>query len=191
MTPYEPQRSRLHSLLGQFVFDVSIVVINVALAVPSHPWRRFALRRLARVEVGRDASIARGVRLSVRGGLRIGDRAIVGEGVLLDARGTLRIGDDVNISAGVRMYTADHDPRSPHFGGRLRGVTVGPRSWVASHAIVLPGTSIGEGAVVGAGAVVHGTVAPWTIVAGNPARPIAERPRDSQRRLTPHRPFLG
>jgi len=68
---------------------------------------------------------------------------------------------------------------------------VGRRSWIASHAIVLPGTSIGEGAVVAAGAVVHGDVAPWTIVAGNPAQPVAERPRDSQQRLVPYRRFLG
>ncbi|MEA2283043.1 MAG: hypothetical protein QOK21_3650 [Solirubrobacteraceae bacterium] len=168
-----------------------MLVVNAALAVPGHPWRRFALRRLAGADVGRDVSIARGVRLSVRRGLRIGDRAIVNAGVLLDARGGLRIGDDVNISPGVRIYTADHDPRSLDFAGRMRGVTVGPHAWIAAHAIVLPGTSIGEGAVVGAGAVVHGTVAAWTIVAGNPARPIAERPRDSQQRLAPYRRFLG
>jgi acetyltransferase-like isoleucine patch superfamily enzyme len=186
-----PQRSRLQPLLGQLAFDASMVAVNAALAVPSHPWRRFALRRLGGAEVGRDVSIARGVRLSVRRRLSIGDRTIVNARVLLDARGGLRIGEDTNISPGVRLYTADHDPRSPEFAGRERAVAVGRRSWIASHAIVLPGTSIGEGAVVAAGAVVHGDVAPWTIVAGNPAQPVAERPRDSQQRLVPYRRFLG
>jgi acetyltransferase-like isoleucine patch superfamily enzyme len=54
---------------------------------------------------------------------------------------------------------------------------------------VLPGVKIGEGAVVGAGAVVTKDVAPHSIVAGNPARVIGERPRDLAYRLD-HRPFL-
>jgi acetyltransferase-like isoleucine patch superfamily enzyme len=188
MTLHDSQRSRL---LGQFAFDVSMVVVNAALAVPSHRWRRFALRRLAGAELGRDVSIARGVRLTVRRELRIGDRSIINAGVLLDARGGLSIGEDTNISPGVNLLTADHDPRSPGFAGRRRGVVVGRRSWIASHATVLPGTTIGDGSVVAAGAVVHGDVAPWTIVGGNPAKPIAERPRDAQQRLSPYHRFFG
>jgi putative colanic acid biosynthesis acetyltransferase WcaF len=181
----------MRGLLAQFAFDLSMVVVNAALAVPSHSWRRFALRRLAGAQVGRDVSIARGVRLTVRRELRIGDRSIIDAGVLLDARGGLSIGDDTNISPGVSLFTADHDPRSPDFAGRRRGVAVGCRTWIASHAIVLPGTTIGDGSVVAAGAVVHGEVPPWTIVGGNPAKPIGERPRDSQQRLAPSRPYFG
>jgi maltose O-acetyltransferase len=191
MTSPLPQRSLLRGRIGQFAFDASIVCVNAALAFPSHPWRRFALRHLGGVEVGRDVSIARGVRLTIRRELRIGDRSIINAGVLLDARGGLTIGADTNISPGVSLFTADHDPRSPGFAGRRRGVAVGHRSWIASHAIVLPGSTIGDGAVVAAGAVVHGDVARWTIVAGNPAKPIGERPRDAQQRLSPYRRFLG
>jgi maltose O-acetyltransferase len=48
---------------------------------------------------------------------------------------------------------------------------------VATGAIVLPGVTVGEGAVVAAGAVVSRDVEPFTIVAGTPARPIAQRTR--------------
>ena len=48
----------------------------------------------------------------------------------------------------------------------------------ATLAIVLPGVTIGEGAIVAAGAVVTRDVAPYTIVAGAPARPVGERRRD-------------
>ena len=48
-------------------------------------------------------------------------------------------------------------------------VVIEENVWIASHAIILPGVTIGEGAVVGAGAVVAHDVPPWTIVAGNPA----------------------
>ena len=47
--------------------------------------------------------------------------------------------------------------------------------WIATGAIVLPGVTIGEGAVVGAGSVVARDVPPWTVVAGNPAREIKKR----------------
>lgn len=58
---------------------------------------------------------------------------------------------------------------------RARRVTIGPDAWIGRAAIVLPGRSIGAGAIVGAGAVVTKDVAPYTIVAGNPARPIRRR----------------
>ena len=55
---------------------------------------------------------------------------------------------------------------------------IGRHAWVASHAIVLPGVTIGEGAVVAAGAVVTKDVEPYLMVGGNPARPIRKRTRD-------------
>jgi acetyltransferase-like isoleucine patch superfamily enzyme len=185
------QPTRRRALAGQLAFDLSMLCLNAALAVPSHPWRRLVLRRLAGVELGRDVSIARGVRLTVRRSLRIGDRCIVESGSVLDARGGLWIGADTNIAPEVRVLTADHDPGSPEFAGRRRPVRIGARSWIATRAIVLPGTTLGEGVVVAAGSVVRGEVPAWTVVAGHPARRIADRPRDAQRRLKPHRRFFG
>ena len=58
---------------------------------------------------------------------------------------------------------------------RAQGVTIGHDVWIGHGAIVLPGRSIGDGAVIAAGAVVTKDVAPYTIVAGVPARPVRER----------------
>ncbi len=58
---------------------------------------------------------------------------------------------------------------------RSTPVTIGHDVWIGHGAIILPGRSIGTGAVVAGGAIVTKDVAPYTIVAGNPARPI--RPR--------------
>ena len=54
-------------------------------------------------------------------------------------------------------------------------ITVGHDAWVASRAIVLPGVSVGDGAVVAAGAVVTKNVEAWTVVGGNPAKVIKKR----------------
>ena len=62
---------------------------------------------------------------------------------------------------------------------KLQKVTIGNDVWIGHGAIILPGRTIGNGAVVAAGAVVTRDVAPYTIVAGNPARVIRKRFADS------------
>jgi phosphonate metabolism protein (transferase hexapeptide repeat family) len=67
---------------------------------------------------------------------------------------------------------------------REKKVVIGNDVWVGHGAVVLPGVSIGDGAVIGANAVVSRDVAPYTIVAGVPAQPLRERfPREIATRL--------
>jgi len=65
----------------------------------------------------------------------------------------------------------------------LRAAKIGSRAWVNARAIVLPGITIGEGAVVAAGAVVTKDVELWGPVAGVPARVVGERPQGLEYRL--------
>lgn len=58
---------------------------------------------------------------------------------------------------------------------RAHPVTIGHDVWIGHGAIILPGRSVGNGAVIAAGAIVTRDVAPYTIVAGNPARPVRRR----------------
>lgn len=106
------------------------------------------------------------------------------------ARGTgrLLIGNYCAIGENVRFITSNHDAgyltvnyrlQSKLLGRRLvgskLGITIGNDVWIGDQAIILPGLSIGDGAIVGAGAVVTKSVEPFTIVAGNPARVIRKR----------------
>ena len=54
-------------------------------------------------------------------------------------------------------------------------ITIGANAWVAGWSIVLPSVTIGEGAVVAAGAVVTRDIEPWTVVGGNPAKLLKQR----------------
>ena len=85
------------------------------------------------------------------------------------------IGDGTQIGPAVQLLAADH-PRDPEI--RARGlengkpVAIGRNVWIGGGALILPGVSVGDDAVIGAGAVVTRDVAPGTTVAGNPARPL-------------------
>ena len=169
------------------VLDVFLVVVNALLRLPGHAFRIWVLRRLCSWSVGAGTVVERGTSVTARGGVTIGERCVVNRGVTLDGRGDLVIGDLVNISSEVLLLTADHDADSPAFQWRRRPVAIGSRSWIATRALVLPGSSVGEGAVVCAGAVVAGDVPPFTVVGGVTARHLRDRPHDAQRSLPTYR----
>ena len=111
--------------------------------------------------------------------IHLGERNIINFGCLLDGRKFhIRTGHDVSIGPNATILTLGHDPQSPDFADRGGDVIVGNRTWIGYGAIILPGIKIGDGAVVGAGAVVTKDVEPLAIVAGNPARKIGERNKD-------------
>lgn len=106
----------------------------------------------------------------------IGERNVINSGCLFDGRKfSIRTGSNVSIGPKATILTLGHDPRSATFEDRGGDVVIGDRVWIGYRAIVLPGVTIGEGAVIGAGAVVTKDVEPYVIVGGNPARKIGER----------------
>lgn len=120
----------------------------------------------------------------------LGHRTIINFGCLLDGRKhDIRTGKDVSIGPEAAILTLGHDPNSASFEDRGAPVVIGDRVWIAYRAVVLPGVTIGEGAVVAAGAVVTKDVPPFSVVAGNPARVVRQRNSDLTYRLR-HTPFL-
>ena len=171
-------------------YDTRDYLAEVAGGLPSHSVRIVCYRHLLGVAIGRHASIHRGCRLYCPPRVQIGDNTVINRDVLLDGRMGLVIGSNVSISEGVAIFTLEHDPNSPDFANRGAVVRVADRAFIGAHAIILPGVTIGEGAVVAAGAVVRRDVSPYTIVGGAPARPIGERRRDLAYTLD-YRKFLG
>ena len=122
--------------------------------------------------------------------VHFGERNAINFGCLFDGRKfSIRTGSDVSIGPEASILNLGHDPQSPEFADRGGDVIIGNHVWIGYRAMILPGVKIGDGAVVGAGAVVTKDVEPFAIVAGNPARKIGERNRDLKYQLD-YNPFL-
>lgn len=134
------------------------------------------LRRCRRV--GQNVQVRQPVLVYHPENLELGDDIGIAEYVVLRASGGLRIGSRVLIATGAVLTTRGHPIALP----RLRETEDGPivvedDVWIGAGAIVLPGTTIGRGSIVAAGAVVSHDVLPFTIVGGVPARSIGAVPR--------------
>lgn len=94
-------------------------------------------------------------------------------------RGSVTLGDGVRIGAHASLLGFDHsmDPGEPIFRQKLssRGIRIGSDVWIGSTATIVDGITVGDHAVIGAGAVVTRDVPDWAIVGGNPARAIRDR----------------
>ncbi|KRF43284.1 hypothetical protein ASH01_15920 [Terrabacter sp. Soil811] len=142
--------------------------------VPSHGLRNFFYRRAGLV-LPPSSSIHWRAEFYSPEAIVIGTHCTIGDSAFLDGRSGLTIGDNVNLGSHVSIYTRQHDVDSPTFAEVGAPVVIGDHAWVASHAVVLPGVTIGKGAVVAAGAIVSRDVEPFTLVGGNPARFIRAR----------------
>ncbi len=163
---------------------------HIVAHIPSYALRRAWYRRVMGIEMGPGSSVQSGCYLWSYGPgsnrrLRnsIGARTIINRRSCLDARSGLRIGDDVSISPEVAILTTQHDMNDVEFALRGRGVVIEDHVWIGMRAMVLPGVTIGRGAVVAAGAVVTADVAPLDVVGGVPARVIGHRSLDPRYRL--------
>jgi carbonic anhydrase/acetyltransferase-like protein (isoleucine patch superfamily) len=154
--------------------------------VPFYGVRHWWYRRVLGVRLGAGAGVHRGCyiwafgprTLRVDHHLVIGDHSRINRRCVLDARGPLRIGANVSVSPEVVILTAQHHPDSPDFELDVRPVVIEDHAWIGMRAMIMPGVTVGRGAVVAAGAVVTRDVAPLAVVGGIPARPIGTRGLD-------------
>jgi len=161
---------------------LAYITNHVVAHVPSFTLRHFWYRWVLGVLIGQDSSVFMSCTLTFYRPfwksdhkLRIGANTIINRECLLDGRGGLTIGNNVSISPQVALITSEHLLDDSGFAVRDRGITIQDRVWIGTRATVLPGVSIGEGAVVAAGAVVHRDVPPYSVVGGVPARVLRGR----------------
>ena len=118
----------------------------------------------------------------------VGDDVRIGEGAYINATGGLTIGNNVKFGPQVFVWTWNHDYYAPDklpYGSKstYEPVNIGDNVWIGARASIVPGVTIGEGAVVAMCAVVTKDVPPCAVVGGNPAKIIKYRDIDVYNRL--------
>lgn len=158
---------------------------HVVAHVPSFTVRHAWYRRVLGISLGRGAGVHMGCYVWFfgpghlrRAGFGIGANTRINRDCCLDARGSVQIGDNVSISPEVAILTTQHCLDAVGFPVESRPVVIGDHVWIGFRATILPGTTIGRGAVVAAGAVVRGDVPAMTVVGGVPARRIGTRAQE-------------
>ncbi len=113
--------------------------------------------------------------------LTIGEHCHIGYHVRIQAGGDVTLGNGVIVAPGVSIWSSNHvfaDPSIPIYqqGQEYKPVTIEDDCWIGSNAFIMPGTHLGRGSIVSAGAVVGGRrYKDFSILAGNPARVIGFR----------------
>ncbi len=169
---------------------INAVLDETALIETTYSFIAYRSEAPVGLELARGAGIYTGTMLDIgpRGRVRLGECALV-TAVRIVCDAEIEIGDYALLSWNVVLmdsYRVPFDPaerrralreaaeRSCRLEGRAtpRPIRIGRNVWIGFDACVLPGITIGEGSIVGARSVVVDDVAPFTIVAGNPARVV-------------------
>jgi acetyltransferase-like isoleucine patch superfamily enzyme len=133
-------------------------------------------RGLGRLEIGREVWIGRGTALRCHEGLlRVGDRVVFGGRDTVNCYLHVELGSDCILADEV--YIGDFDHRSDDSDRPIQQqgivkspVRIGADCWLGTKSVVLRGTTIGEGSILGANAVAHGRYPEKAVIVGNPGR---------------------
>jgi putative colanic acid biosynthesis acetyltransferase WcaF len=142
-------------------------------------WRAWLLRVLG-ARIGRHVHIYNTVEVFLPSNLAVGDWSAIGDRALLYNLGPINIGTKVTISQRAHLCAGTHDYTRADMPLLKPPITVQDQAWICADAFVGPGVTVGEGAVVGARAVVVKDVPPWVVVAGNPARTLKSRTLEAE-----------
>lgn len=138
------------------------------------PWRRLVLR-LFGARLGKGSVVHSSVRIWAPWNLEMGDYSCLAGDVDCYNVDKVVIGANTTVSQKSYICTASHDITDPRHPLITAPVHIGDQAWIAADAFIGMGVRVGQGAVVGARAAVFRDVDAWTIVGGNPAKPIKKR----------------
>jgi putative colanic acid biosynthesis acetyltransferase WcaF len=173
--PLEAHQVTLGNRIRRAAWNLVWVSLGRCSPNVAHRWRRLLLRTFG-ATVGSGAHVYPNARIWAPWNLKLGARSCLANGANCYNVALVEIGDDVVVSQDAYLCTATHDYNLPSFPLRIAPISIESRTWVAAGAFVSPGVTLHAGAVVGARSVVTKNVPPWTVVGGNPARVLKERP---------------
>lgn len=172
-----------------FLYSLYHYCLELVMSIPFHFIRNIFINRAIGAR-GDSVEICRNVEFRIPKNIFIASNCVINKRVLLDGRGgKIIIGNNVDIAQDCKLWTLQHDYNDPDYIARGKPIRIEDYVWLASNVTVLPGVTIGKGAVVATSAVVTKDVEPYSIVAGIPAKKIGERKKDLKYKLGKYRWF--
>ena len=138
-------------------------------------WWRRALLRCFGATIGTHAHPYPRCRIWAPWNLTMGSGSCLADDVDCYSVDAVILGEYAIVSQQAMLCTATHDYNDPEFKLVTKRIKIGTHAWVGARAFVGPGVNVGEGAVVGAASSVFKDVEDWTVVGGNPAKPLKKR----------------
>ena len=159
---------------GRLVWHIVYLLLFRPSPRPCHAWRRWLLRMFG-ARIGTGVRVYPSARIFAPWNIDLDDYSSIGDYVDCYSVGRITVGKYATVSQYSMLCTASHDYSSLSLPLTVDQITVGNYAWICADAFIMPGVSIGAGAVIGARAMVTRDVEPWQIVVGATARVIGQR----------------
>lgn len=161
--------------MKNFLLQFFELIYEFVFWIPFHPIRK-VLVKLTFKHVGKRVCLLRNLDIRKPRNIEIGHDVVINKRVLLDGRGgILRIGNHVDIAQEAVIWTLGHDVNGLKHDSCGAQTTIDDYVWIGARSTIMPGVSVGRGAVVGTCSVVTKDVPENAIVAGVPAKVIGYR----------------
>lgn len=164
----------LANKLGRMAWSIVCTLLFRPSPRPMHAWRAFLLRCFG-ARLGPKCHIYAGARIWAPWNLECAEGAAIADEAVIYNAAPVSLGEYAIVSQQAYLCTATHDFEDPEFPMIVAPISLGRRAWVCARACVLPGVSLGDGAVLGLAAVATKNLEPWQIHAGNPAKLLKRR----------------
>jgi len=164
----------LQNRLRRLVWNLCWLFLYRPSPRPLHGWRALLLR-LFGAKLGAQCHFYPGSKIWAPWNLLCADRVSAGDDAEIYNPAPIHFGSHAIVSQDAYLCGATHDFDDPAFPLLAYSMEIGPYAWICARASVGPGVNVGEGAVLGLGAIATHDLEPWGVYAGVPAVKIKER----------------
>lgn len=162
------------NMLLKIKTTIYLVITNSIICYRSLYWKMFLKK------MGKNVTIQDRCKIMDANKIVIGNNVLISHNTDLYGHGNITIGDHTQIGAYSAIISHNHIFSIPGQPIREQGheneeVIIGKDVWLGTHVIVLPGVTIGDGSVIGAGSIVTKPIPAYSVAVGNPAKVIKRR----------------
>lgn len=182
--PYLVAQTSRRNRVVRAIWGIAYALVFRPTLRTSHGWRCFVLRCFG-ARIGVHGRIYRKCEIWAPWNLVCEDVVTIADGAVIYNPSLVTIASHATVSQDAYLCGAGHDIDSGGFAMVSKPITLGAYSWICARAVVMPGVTVCEGAVLALGAIASRDLEPWSVYAGAPARLLRRRSRPLDERAPP------